>query len=156
MNGAQDSQSKIFLSRSSSTPELSLSVKNESIAFNRQFSTSSFSEVESIDLYRQRSSISFPEVVCLDSVSASSFHSYTILTNLSTNWSFRRSDSEPGCGCLEFVKQMIKDMFKRFFRGELEQKKCRLGFSVKAGGIYIREEFLFDNLDPHLIKISRD
>ncbi|KAJ4964456.1 hypothetical protein NE237_024395 [Protea cynaroides] len=143
MNGAQDSQSKIFLSRSSSTPELSLFDKNESSAFNRQFSTSSFSEVESIDLYRQRSSISFPEVACLDSVSASSFHSYTILTNLSTNWSFRRSDSEP-------------DMFKRFFRGELEQKKCRLGFSVKAGGIYIREEFLFDNLDPHLIKISRD
>ncbi|KAJ4963384.1 hypothetical protein NE237_023323 [Protea cynaroides] len=93
-NGAQDLQAKIFLSRSSSTPELSFSDLNESSvlpsnALNRQFSSISFPEVESFDLMRK--------------LSTSSFQSYTSLKDLSPR--FRRSKSKSGCGCLEFVKK---------------------------------------------------
>ncbi|KAJ4964221.1 hypothetical protein NE237_024160 [Protea cynaroides] len=130
--GAQDSQSKIFLSRSSSTPELSFSDLIESSvlpsnALNRQLSTTSFPEVAGFLLYRQ--------------LSSSSVQSYTSLSELSPTRPFRRSNSESGCGCLEFVKQKITDMFERFFGGESEQNKCGLGFSFKGGRIFIREEF---------------
>ncbi|KAJ4964240.1 hypothetical protein NE237_024179 [Protea cynaroides] len=152
INGAQDSQlSKIFLSCSSSTPEVSLPEIIESSfltsnAFNPRFSTSSCLEMVSFltmsytslkDLLPSTPGISssnqsWDEIAIKNKLVKKAASAYLQPMSSSCErihpgffeWlgiacSFHcrpNSDCVRSCGCLEFVEEMIRDMFGRFFR----------------------------------------